>query len=132
MIPSRIHFYCAITGTPQAAFTLKGPEIKVLVPARLRRGCVNFFLLQPFTGRPGLEVSWELNKDIFASCSLPGRQGSQRWAIMCNLTNLAFEIGLAIFWSSHRGAAEMNPTRNHEVAGSIPGLVQWVKDLALP
>ena len=24
-----------------------------------------------------------------------------------------------------------NPIRNHEVVGSIPGLVQWVKDLAL-
>ena len=33
---------------------------------------------------------------------------------------------------SHCGVWETNPTRNHEVAGSIPGLLpQWVKDLAL-
>ena len=25
-----------------------------------------------------------------------------------------------------------NPSRNHEVVGSIPGLTHWVKDPALP
>ena len=43
-----------------------------------------------------------------------------------------FFLKISLFWSSHLGAAETNLTRNHEVAGSIPGLAQWVKDLALP
>ena len=30
-------------------------------------------------------------------------------------------------WSSRRGAAEMTPTRNHEVAGLIPGLCSVVR-----
>ena len=33
--------------------------------------------------------------------------------------------------SSCRGTAETNPTGIHEVAGSIPGLTQRVKDLVL-
>ena len=38
---------------------------------------------------------------------------------------------------SHAGVLVMaqqltNPTSIHEYAGLIPGLVQWVKDLALP
>ena len=33
--------------------------------------------------------------------------------------------------SSRHGKVEMNPTRNNEVVGSIPGLPQWVKDLVL-
>ena len=36
------------------------------------------------------------------------------------------------FRSSRRGALITNPTRNHEVVGSIPGLAQWVGDPALP
>ena len=32
--------------------------------------------------------------------------------------------------SSCHGAAETNPTRNHEVTCSIPGPAQWVKDPA--
>ena len=40
-------------------------------------------------------------------------------------------IKMEKFGSSCPGAAETNLTKNHEVEGSIPGLAQWVKDLAL-
>ena len=38
---------------------------------------------------------------------------------------------LKLHGNSHCGAAETNPTRNHEVVGSVPVLAQWVEDLAL-
>ena len=39
---------------------------------------------------------------------------------------------LTHFGNSRCGAAETNLTIIHEVAGSIPGLAQWVEDPALP
>ena len=41
-------------------------------------------------------------------------------------------VKIMLMWSSYRGRAEMNLTRNYEVEDLIAGLAQWVKDLVLP
>ena len=47
-------------------------------------------------------------------------------------TGIKFIVRNTVHWSSCCGTEEMNLTRNHEVAGLIPGLAQGIKDLVLP
>ena len=52
--------------------------------------------------------------------------------LVVRFINWQLTLEVSDFQSSHCGAVQTNPTRNDEVAGFIPGLAQWVKDLVLP
>ena len=58
-------------------------------------------------------------------------RGSLRWSEFLWHPRHVIATQKGWIWSSHRGAAETNLTRNHEVVSSIPGLAQWVKDPVL-
>ena len=57
-------------------------------------------------------------------------KGTPPWIPPQTEGNGIFKYTLKQPRSSCCGAVETNPTRNHEVAGLIPGLAQWVKDPA--
>ena len=46
-------------------------------------------------------------------------------SLSCLLRKESVEVPVMVQWLT-------NPTRKHEVTGSVPALAQWVKDLALP
>ena len=62
-----------------------------------------------------------LGKQLISSQTLGEKRNC--WGNRGSIKNYMIE-------SSHHGSMEMHPTRNNEVAGSIPGLAQWVKDQA--
>ena len=69
----------------QAYFILRAERVKTWFPPDSRRDVSISSFLKSFTCGPGQAVSCELNNGYFSLSLLPGRQDSQRWAIMSNL-----------------------------------------------
>ena len=100
---------------------------------------VNFTLLHycghgsALLGKPFLEPPSELGTDIKLE-SINYFKNHSLWSVFPHPKSgpqFSFEeigvggVPVVVQWLT-------NPTRNDEVSGSIPGLTQWVKDLALP
>ena len=54
------------------------------------------------------------------------------WGVVCVSLVKTLTSRVVKYQSTGSGTAKINQTRSHEVARSIPGLAQRVKDLALP
>ena len=66
---------------------------------------------------------WGKEASVSTSLRLVMGEKNQNWAH--HSENKQTGVPIVVQWLT-------NPTRNHEVAGLVPALVQWVADLALP
>ena len=72
---------------------------------------------------------WELNKITEIKCLVASLAHSKPSTNVCWYIIHFKKISIE---SSYCGSEVTNPTSIHEDEGSIPGLIQWIKDLTLP
>ena len=75
-------------------------------------------------------ISWHFILKFHFTHNIFGDKDNHKVIIKFKLFKKYFKTNF--LGSSHCGSMETNPISIHDDVGSMPGLTQWVRDLALP